>query len=224
MWWTRIRLLAVAALAVGLASVGASVYVCGSQGPAPNDRPPGSKHPQILTAQTPRPEIAKDAEPPVPGSARAALVAQQLATRRARALAEIARWTRELAEIAVAEFEQISYPRDLDTVQGEIKHAEAELKRAEDRLDWANRMWQKGYITKAQKVSEELNFQKARFALEQAESKLQVLTKYTREKTIKELRSEVEKARSDELAKQATWELERLKEAKLARKLDVDAK
>ncbi len=151
-------------------------------------------------------------------------MAQQLATRKAKALAEIARSTRELAEIAVAEYEQITYPRDLDIVQGEIKLAEAELKRAEDRLDWANRMWQKGYITKAQKVSEELNFQKARFALEQAESKLQVLIKYTREKTLKELRSEVEKGRSDELAKQATWELEKLKEAKLARQFNTETK
>ncbi len=223
-WWTGIRLLAVATLALGIASIGAGVYVCGSQEPAPDEGKPGQKQPATSTAQTPKAEISKEARPPVPGTPRATLVAQQLATRKAKALAEIAKWTRELAEIAVAEYEQLIFPRDLDTVHGEIKLAEAELKRAEERLDWANRMWEKGYVSKAQKVAEELNVQKSRFVLEQAESKRHVLIDYTRDKSLKELRSAVEKARSDELAKEATWELEQLKEAKLARELKTEAK
>ena len=60
------------------------------------------------------------------------------------------------------------------------------------------------------------------FSLEQAQSKKNVLVNYTRDKTIIELRSEVEKARSDELAKQANWELERTREAKLARQLGLE--
>ena len=80
-------------------------------------------------------------------------------------------------------------------------------------------MFEKGYVSKAQKVSEELNFQKAKFALEQAQSKLNVLEKYTKDKTIKELKSEVEKARSDELAKKQTCELEKDKEAKLEKQI-----
>ena len=40
---------------------------------------------------------------------------------------------------------------------------------------------------------------------------------YTRLKTIKELQSEVEGARSNELAKKAIWELEAGKEKKLQR-------
>ena len=224
MWWNKLRFLAVVTLAVGIASIGAGVYVCGSQEPAPNEGQPGPKQPPTLTAQTPHPEISRGAGPPAAGSPQATLLAQQLATRKARALAEIARWTRELAEIAVAEYEQVSYPRDLDKVEGEIMRAAADLKRAEDRLDWARRMWEKGYITQAQKTSEELNFQKARFSLEQAESKHHVLLDSTKDKTLKELRSEVEKARSDELAKEATWSLEKLKESKLARQLKLETK
>src|SRR5271157_2165477 len=62
-------------------------------------------------------------------------------------------------------------------------------------------------------------YEKAIFALEQAQSKLHVLLDYTRGKTIKELRSEVEKARSDELAKEQTYQLERTKEAKLEKQI-----
>ena len=91
--------------------------------------------------------------------------------------------------------------------------------RAEDRLEWARRMFEKGYVSMATKVSEELNFKKAQFTLEQAQSKKKVLVKYTKEKTIKELESEVKKAHSDELAKQATWELEKGKETKLEKQI-----
>ena len=46
-----------------------------------------------------------------------------------------------------------------------------------------------------------------------------MLVDYTKDKTIKELESEVEKARSDELAKKATWELETGKEKKLEKQI-----
>ncbi len=80
-------------------------------------------------------------------------------------------------------------------------------------------MYDKGYVSMATKISEELTLKKARFALEQAQSKKKVLVEYTKAKTIKELQSEVEKARSDELAKKATWELEDSKEKKLEKQI-----
>ncbi len=85
------------------------------------------------------------------------------------------------------EYTEGIYIQDLATVEGEIKLAESDLTRSEDRLDWARRMFDKGYVSMATKVSEELTFKKAQFALEQAQSKLKVLTQYTKEKTIKEL-------------------------------------
>ena len=53
----------------------------------------------------------------------------------------------------------------------------------------------------------------------QAEGKVEVLAKYTRVKMIKQLESEVKKAHSDELAKQAIWELETGKERKLEKQI-----
>ena len=46
-----------------------------------------------------------------------------------------------------------------------------------------------------------------------------MLKKYTYGKTIKELENEVKKALSDELARKATWELEKAKEAKLEKQI-----
>jgi HlyD family secretion protein len=147
------------------------------------------------------------------------LVNQKITTKSAEANHENAKLTREVAEIAVVEYEEGIYKQDLSTVEGEIKLAESDLSRAEDRLDWARRMFSKGYVSKATAVSEELTLKKAHFALEQAQSKKKVLVDYTRGKTVKELKSEVEKARSDELAKKATYSLEDSKEKKLEKQI-----
>jgi HlyD family secretion protein len=147
------------------------------------------------------------------------LVNQRITTKSAEANYINAKLTREVAEIAVKEYVEGVYKQDLQTVEGEEKLAESDLVRSEDRLDWARRMFDKGYVSVATKISEELNFKKAQFALEQSQSKKKVLVEYTREKTIKTLESDVKKANSDELAKQATWELEKGKEYKLEKQI-----
>jgi HlyD family secretion protein len=147
------------------------------------------------------------------------LVNQQITTKSAEANHENAKLTREVAEIAVVEYVEGIFKQDFATVEGEIKLNESDLSRAEDRLDWAQRMFDKGYVSKATQVSEQLTLKKARFALEQSQSKKKVLVDYTKGKTIKELQSEVEKARSDELAKKATFALEDSKEKKLERQI-----
>jgi HlyD family secretion protein len=220
MLWTRIRFLALLTFAIGLASSGAGVYVLGSQESAQADNPQVSKRPSTATAHTSQPKTSTEAtEKPAVDVPQLRLRAQQLTIRRAKALYEIARSTRALAEIALEEYDDVIFPRDLATAQGEITLAESDLKRAEDRVDWARRMFDKGYVSQAQKVAEELALKKAVFAVEQAATKRKVLTDYTKSKTTKELKSEVEKAHSDELAKQATWELEKAKELVLEREL-----
>ena len=180
----------------------------------------------ILHAQEPAPP-AKGTAPAEDKAAgqgatstpQAKLRAQQWAARKAKAVYEIAKATRELAEIAVEEYAWRSYPQDLATVNGEIQLAESDLARSEDRVDWAKRMFDKGFVSMATKASEELTFKKAQFALEQARSKRRVLVEYTKAKTVKGLQSVVEKARADELAKQAAWEREKAKQADLERQL-----
>ncbi|HZW34583.1 MAG TPA: TolC family protein [Isosphaeraceae bacterium] len=158
---------------------------------------------------------------PPTATPQARLRAQRLAARKAKATYEIARFTRELAEIAVEEYEAVNYPMDLASLEGEIQLAKSDVTRAEDRVKWARRMFEKGYVSQAQKTAEELALQKARFALEQAQSRREVLVKYSKGKTIKELRSAVEKARSDERAKQAACEVEQLKEIELESQLNL---
>jgi HlyD family secretion protein len=143
------------------------------------------------------------------------LTNQYIATSGADAAFQNAKLTREVAEIAVKEYTEGVYKQEIQTVKGEIALAEAEQKRSEDRLEWSKRMFDKGYVSKAQNIADKVSLDQKVFAYEQATTKKDVLERFTYEKTLKELKSDVEKARSDELAKEQTWDLEKKKQQKL---------
>ena len=222
MFWMRLRILAVATLAVGIVSAGTGIYVRGSQQPASKDQQPVSQPPATTTtslppAQSPKgkPDQPPIVPPPVttPGPSPRA---QQLATRKAWTVYQIARLTRQLAEIAVDEYDEVNYPGDLAKAEGEIRLAEAGLRRAEDQFQWATRMFDKGYVSAAGKVQAEAEVRKARFDL-QAHVKKRVQVDFVNDKTIKQLKANVEKAWSDELAKEKAWKREQAREAELVR-------
>jgi beta-lactamase regulating signal transducer with metallopeptidase domain len=183
---------------------------------------PAKVSPPKLTdaAPTQNSPQAKDKKATEPQDARARWRAQRVVRLKAEAEYRNAGLHREVAEIAVIDYEEGVFNQDLAAVAGEIKLAESDRKRSEDRLEWARRMFSKGYVAKSVVVAEEQALRKARFAIEQAQSKKKVLVDYTKGKTIKELKSEVEKARSDELAKKKVWELEKAKESALEREVN----
>jgi hypothetical protein len=129
---------------------------------------------------------------------------------------------REVAEIAVKEYSEGIFVQDLATVEGELSHAKSEIDRARDRVATAKDRQEKikevadentaygrmiNYDYSDRVTSAMLQEPKTQFALEVAETKKKVLVEYTKPKQIKELQSEVAKARSKELAKQAESEL-----------------
>lgn len=148
------------------------------------------------------------------------LTNQIITTKGADASYQNAKLTREVAEIAVIEYIEGTFKAESEVADADIKLAESDRQRAIDRVAWAVRMKDKGYISQAQKLSEDLALQKVEFSLAQARTKKDVLEKYTKNKMVKELNAEVEKAHSDELAKQATWDLEKTKEKKLKTQIE----
>jgi HlyD family secretion protein len=152
-------------------------------------------------------------------SVMAVLVAIERKERRRNAIAvaraEIAyreaKHARDRAERAVTEYAERTFPRELATVEAEIKRDEDALnyiKTARDtEWDWAERIRSKGYLLLIRGVeSKELAVRKATFIVEQAKSKKAVLERYTRVKALKELKDQVAKARADELAKKAAYD------------------
>jgi hypothetical protein len=148
---------------------------------------------------------------------KAGLFKQKRATLRAEADYNNSKLARTLAEIALEEYEESTFTADLAAIDGEIARAESNLIRAEERTARARRMYELGQAPFATKNSEELGLKKAQFTLEQAQAKRTVLVDYTKAKTIKELKSAVEKARSNELAKMQTWLREKAAASELER-------
>ncbi len=148
------------------------------------------------------------------------LLNQEIATKRAKADLDQAQKTLEVAEISVQEYLEGTYPQEIQTAEGQIKLAESDLVRAKDKLEWSNKMFDIGYVTGPQNYADKLAKQKSEFSLQEAEKKLEVIQKYTKEKQVKELQAAVEKARSDMLAKQNTYDLEKAKEDKLRKQID----
>ena len=147
------------------------------------------------------------------------LTNQQITTRQADASYKQAKLVREVAEYAVREYEEGIFLQDQATYKGQIALAKSDLERAIDRLKWSTEMKAKGYISIATNIADQLTKQQAEFDLEQAMTQLKVLLDYTKEKQIKSLRSDVEKAKADELSKESSWQLEQTKEKKLERQI-----
>ena len=155
-----------------------------------------------------------------PAELRGRLAAQEIAVRGAEADVHSTRIAREVAVMAVNEYKEAAFRLELAGTEGEIKLSESRLASAEDQVDWARRMFEKGYVSMAEKVSNELALRRARFALEEAQSKKMVLIDFTRARTIKSLTGAVEAARAREFAKQAALERERSVERKLTAQIN----
>ncbi len=148
------------------------------------------------------------------------LTNQQITVQQAEAAYLNSKLTREVAEIAKEEYLNGTYVQDMRQAEGEKALAETEMYRAKDRLAWTEDMYKKGYVSRTSMVSEQANLQKATFSKEQAETKIIVLKEYTKRKMLTDLDSNIEKAKSDELAKEATLNLEKEKENKLKAQIE----
>jgi hypothetical protein len=162
------------------------------------------------------------------------IAGQSLMIESAKARYQSALLAREGAEIALKEYEEAILTQEKASLEEELKLARAELEKAQGRIKPANdrlariKQLKNGttdYLVNQWRfewavVAAELQVQKAKFVVDQAQSKLNVLLEYQQGKTIRELKSKIEKARSDELAKKATWQLEQSKLSKVKQMQD----
>jgi HlyD family secretion protein len=124
---------------------------------------------------------------------------------------ENARLTREVAQIAVMEYEAGIDIQDLKTINGEIALAEADKKRAEERLAWTRqRMREKGNLTPTDEAADRHAPVNAASTVEQV-CTLRTVLAGQRRKTLDELQAELARAQADEAAKKA--ECRRIKAA-----------
>ncbi len=148
-------------------------------------------------------------------SLRDQLINQRITTKSAEANFQNSKLRREDAEFSLRGYEDDLLPRERRELEGEVTVAESELDLAEEELKGVKAFETAPVMLKRAEVP----VARARLALEKAKNRLHLLTDYTKGQRIKEMRNGIEKARSDELARQATWELEKSKGKKLERQI-----
>jgi HlyD family secretion protein len=97
----------------------------------------------------------------------------------------------EIAKLAVREFEEGTLRETIEDFEGRILLARSDVERVKDRVAWAHRMGEKGYIPAATVSSEEFKLSQFSLGLTQQESAFELFKKYTAPKTSKILKGSV---------------------------------
>ena len=142
------------------------------------------------------------------------------------------------AELALKEYAEEIAPRELANLQGKIAHGQAGINKAKARLERTKLARQRmletvgrsqpetpadiaAHLTVADRLdAAELDLQALTLDLETTQGQQALLKTYTLAKTTRRLQREVEQAGADEMTKQTSWELEKIKAAKLGRQVE----
>jgi HlyD family secretion protein len=133
---------------------------------------------------------------------------QTINTEKARALMIEAKKTHESAQIAVKEFKEGTYMQQLDTLKVTETVAKENLHSAENLLQFYNRMSRQGYVTSLQRDAQEFAVSRAKLDLGVAEKAIEVLEKFTREKTLVGLEAAEASAEARMKSEEAAYQLE----------------
>src|SRR5262249_516468 len=118
-----------------------------------------------------------------------------------------AKLTRIAAETGLAEYVDAIYKQDVEMLAREISSAEVSLRGAEELLGEAKRMSAgEQKILAAMIASEEQAAARAKVALARAQKARRTLEEITKPQTIAELKTEIEKAKADEAAKNVAFQ------------------
>ncbi|MGQ9574145.1 MAG: efflux RND transporter periplasmic adaptor subunit [Thermoguttaceae bacterium] len=120
----------------------------------------------------------------------------------------------EVAKIAVEEYLEGTYRQQLQEAEAKITIAEENLRSAENTLQHTQTMFRKGYVTLLQLETQQFAVEKAKLDLASAQTAKEVLTKYTKVKTLQDLESKRDAAEAKKNSDKAAFDLE---EARLKR-------
>lgn len=145
----------------------------------------------------------------------------------------------DLAELDLVKYRDGDYIQERDTINGEIKLAQEDRTRADEKLAFTERLVKKGYATQAELEADRLAVTKAKIALAVANKKLEVLENFTYKRNIKETQANAEEYKrelervklkaeaaltqykADFSARTLTFKVEREKYDKLQRQIEV---
>jgi HlyD family secretion protein len=120
------------------------------------------------------------------------LIQQQITCNNSRALVTQAEASLKSAQTALEEYKEGTFKQEVELVESEIALAEENLRRASQYLSFSKKLSAKGYITPLQLKADEFAVTKAENELKAAQTKLDVLKRFTYKKQIDTLTADVE--------------------------------
>lgn len=122
--------------------------------------------------------------------------------------------TVEFAKSDLEKYKEGDWPQTRKQVEARITIAQEELERSRNRSDWTQKLFEKGYATKAELEADTLTVKRNQIVLDQAQEDLRLLTKYDYPKRVRQLEANVESY---------TKELERLRQRSEAQVAQYEA-
>lgn len=114
----------------------------------------------------------------------------------------------DLAEIAKDQYLGGEFKELEETVLAEVLVAEENVRRAEQVLEFSDRMAARGYVTRTQLEADQFALENMKTQLRVANTKLHVLREFTKRKMLTQLESDIRTAEATYLANKATYELD----------------
>ena len=109
-----------------------------------------------------------------------------------------------LAKMALEKYKDGDYPQQVRQYEADIALADEEVQRAEERMDWSQRLSKDNFLTRTELQADQLALKRKRIDLDMSRTKMNVLTNYT----VLQERSTLESAlrRSERLMARTTWQ------------------
>lgn len=107
---------------------------------------------------------------------------------------DLAELTLKFAKQDLAKYMEGDYPNLLDEAEAQITIAKEELKRAEEKLNWSQKLFDEKYISRTELQADQLAFKKAELNLDLANNNRELLEKFTYQRNIDQLNSDVSQA------------------------------
>ncbi len=122
---------------------------------------------------------------------------ESLEVTRNQAAADVAQaeLDQRFAILALEQYEQGEYPQSVQQAEASITMASKELQRAKDTLEWSRTLEADGYITRTELEADELSLKQRQLDLELAQTKRNLLTRYTHVQTLEKLKSDIEQTK-----------------------------
>jgi HlyD family secretion protein len=136
------------------------------------------------------------------------LIQQQITCSNSEAAAIEAEADLDSARLALSEYEEGTFKEQLAQQQSAVFVAEENMRRAEEYVVYSKRLAERGYIPEQQLEADTFALEKSKKELGVANTKLEVLSKFTREKMMTQLRADVRTAEARLQSRSKTWELD----------------